>query len=784
MATSDFSQLRSYLDLQDMSGSAGEALPSSVNGVIYYSSGSMHMRDDLAVNGAVAVSGKITNVTDPTNNQDAATKAYVDSQLTAQDLDFQGDSGGALSIDLDSEVLDIAGGTGLETAGSSNTLTVSISNGGVDTTQLAADAVDGTKIADNAVNSEHIALGALDQEHYSTGSIDSNHLAGSIANAKLANSAITIAGSSTSLGGSISAAVIAAAVDGEDMAITALTDLDFKTAGNKTIFDTVGANTLTVGASGTTVAIAGNLSVAGTTTTVDSTQVQIGDRIVELNTAGASGDAGLYVQDASTNQTGSLLWDSDQDAWMGGLKDAEVHFADLSSAQTLSNKTITAPDINGGTADALTSLSIANNVDVGDFTVRAKGLLADDLTSGRVVFAGTNGVLSDDSDMTFSGDTLTVTKLGAFEAAGAINFASQAMTNVDINSGTVDGADVTVGAGKTLDVSAGTLTLAAGQIAHAALAGDAVDGDNIADNAVNSEHIALGALDQEHYSSGSIDSNHLAGNIANAKLANSSLSIGGATVSLGGSSTNLSNVTNLDIGSAGDLQIFAGVGANTLTLGHSSQSTVVFNQGAVLGGFHIGAADGYSSDGASFDTAGSLSMKGALSVGANNSGGAQAGNQDFIVFGQSQGKNVFFDASADKLFVNGAFQVSGDSTIVGDIAMNGDLTLESAHDVKARAFITYSDRELKTNIQPMNNALEKVMKLEAVSYDLKAGKKNEIGFIAQEVAKVVPEVCALDKNGIGRGIDYSRMSTLLVGALKAQQTQIEDLKRVISKLQK
>ena len=53
-------------------------------------------------------------------------KAYVDSQVTAQDLDFQGDSGGTLSIDLDSEVLDIAGGTGIDTSGSANTLTVSI----------------------------------------------------------------------------------------------------------------------------------------------------------------------------------------------------------------------------------------------------------------------------------------------------------------------------------------------------------------------------------------------------------------------------------------------------------------------------------------------------------------------------------------------------------------------------------------------------------------------------------------------------------------------------------
>ena len=55
-------------------------------------------------------------------------KAYVDAQTTAQDLDFQGDSGGALNIDLDSETLTIAGGTGIDTSGSGNTLTVAIDN--------------------------------------------------------------------------------------------------------------------------------------------------------------------------------------------------------------------------------------------------------------------------------------------------------------------------------------------------------------------------------------------------------------------------------------------------------------------------------------------------------------------------------------------------------------------------------------------------------------------------------------------------------------------------------
>ena len=53
-------------------------------------------------------------------------KAYVDSQVTAQDLDFQADTGGALGIDLDSETMTFTGGTGIDTSGSGNAVTFAI----------------------------------------------------------------------------------------------------------------------------------------------------------------------------------------------------------------------------------------------------------------------------------------------------------------------------------------------------------------------------------------------------------------------------------------------------------------------------------------------------------------------------------------------------------------------------------------------------------------------------------------------------------------------------------
>ena len=55
-----------------------------------------------------------------------AIKTYVDSQVTAQDLDFQGDTGGVLNIDLDSETLTLAGGTGIDSVGAGNGVTFNI----------------------------------------------------------------------------------------------------------------------------------------------------------------------------------------------------------------------------------------------------------------------------------------------------------------------------------------------------------------------------------------------------------------------------------------------------------------------------------------------------------------------------------------------------------------------------------------------------------------------------------------------------------------------------------
>jgi hypothetical protein len=90
---------------------------------------------------------------------------------------------------------------------------------------------------------------------------------------------------------------------------------------------------------------------------------------------------------------------------------------------------------------------------------------------------------------------------------------------------------------------------------------------------------------------------------------------------------------------------------------------------------------------------------------------------------------------------------------------------------------TYSSRRWKTNIQPLQNALGKIEQLQGVSYDLKESGKHEIGVIAEEVGQVVPEVVSFEQNGKdARGVDYSRLTALLIEAVKQQQREIRDLK--------
>jgi len=98
----------------------------------------------------------------------------------------------------------------------------------------------------------------------------------------------------------------------------------------------------------------------------------------------------------------------------------------------------------------------------------------------------------------------------------------------------------------------------------------------------------------------------------------------------------------------------------------------------------------------------------------------------------------------------------------------------------ADGWATYSSRRWKTNIQTLHGALEKVERLRGVSYDLKANGQHEVGVIAEEVGAVVPELVTYEANGKdARGVDYSRLTALLIEATKEQQALIRRQQKLI-----
>lgn len=133
------------------------------------------------------------------------------------------------------------------------------------------------------------------------------------------------------------------------------------------------------------------------------------------------------------------------------------------------------------------------------------------------------------------------------------------------------------------------------------------------------------------------------------------------------------------------------------------------------------------------------------------------------------------------LNVTSTTELQGTLAVVGAASFDTHVTLASTGDCTARSFITYSDATLKTDVKPLNSALDKVMSMRGVSYEFKnqtnkdGATSREIGFLAQEMNQAVPEVVYGAGNG-NLGIDYAKLTSVLVEAIKDQQSQIEILR--------
>ena len=257
-----------------------------------------------------------------------------------------------------------------------------------------------------------LANDCVDSDEIADGAVDNVHLSGSIANNKLAFSTVQIGASTVALGNALTS-------------LTALTDLDL-TSGNKTIFDGVCSNTLTIGASGTTITIPGNLVVSGTQTIQNETV-----QIVENNT--------ILFEGTTADANEIKLTGGDPTA------DRVVTLPDASGTVALTSD-ITGTNSGTNTGDQLVFKTVSTD----------SGSAVADTTTDTLTLSGGAGI-----DTSASADTITI----AAETASATN------------AGIVELADSSEakagsGAGKVIDASQLGARSVTGTIAQGSITGN------------------------------------------------------------------------------------------------------------------------------------------------------------------------------------------------------------------------------------------------------------------------------------------------------------------------
>ena len=240
----------------------------TVNGIssLSFSSGSTVTsildEDNLASNSATALATQ------------QSLKTYIDGQVTAQDLDFQGDSGGVLSIDLDSETFTLNGGTGITTLGAENTVTFSIDS-------TVTTLTGSQTLTNKTIDVDNNTLSNVEVDNLKAGVLDTD-----------LNSA---SGSDNTLA---SAKAIKTYVDGQ---VTAQ-DLDITDGSNSISIDLDSESLSLLGGTGISSAASGN----GVTFSIGQAVGTSNNVVFGVVTAALTGNVTGQVSDISNHSTSDL----------------------------------------------------------------------------------------------------------------------------------------------------------------------------------------------------------------------------------------------------------------------------------------------------------------------------------------------------------------------------------------------------------------------------------------------------------------------------------------------
>ena len=346
--------------------------------------------------------GSASNATLPTQ---LAVKTYVDAQVTAQDLDFQGDNGGALSIDLDSEILTISGDTGITTTGSGNTIEIDL-----DDTAVTAGAYGSqTQIPTFTVDQQGrltaastVAVATALTVDGDTGTGDVDLLTDDLQILGTANEIETVS-SKTGTDVQVQIGLPNDVTIGNDLTVT--TDLDvggsnFTVAGatgNTVIQGNLNVNGSTINLGNglsDNVVVSGNLTVQGTTTTVESTTITIDDPVIAL-------------ADNTTSNTSDGLDRGVRFKWGTGSAVATGFFGfDIQTERFVFTKdeTVTSDDFSTPWSDVEFGDVYGTGADLGNIQIGITGDNEIDTSSGALTIDSATGETTIDDNLTVTGD--------------------------------------------------------------------------------------------------------------------------------------------------------------------------------------------------------------------------------------------------------------------------------------------------------------------------------------------------------------------------------------------
>jgi hypothetical protein len=187
------------------------------------------------------------------------------------------------------------------------------------------------------------------------------------------------------------------------------------------------------------------------------------------------------------------------------------------------------------------------------------------------------------------------------------------------------------------------------------------------------------------------------------------------------------------------------------------------------------------------------SYGGGIEYNGDNSPASTGAGADYITLYRNVNNSMFW--TAKNSYGDGNWIHAEKLSWSGQTYWDTNITLQAPnatyYQARCTGWNTYSARYLKENIEPSLNCLDKVKALKAVNYTWKAGygdnvapkeeyehthlltgPQTHMGFIADEVAEVMPEVCTFDPDGTASGLDYSRITPVLVNAVKELDEKI------------